>query len=245
MPSYDAAFFDYVNTTARTAAELIVPKLNAELRPASVLDVGCGQGAWLAVWRTQGARDVFGVDGDYVDRKRLQVPENCFRALDLGGGFDLQRHFDFVQCLEVAEHVPAANSGRLLDSLVRHGRIILFSAAPPGQGGHDHVNEKSYEYWRREFSRRQYRAVDFLRPQIRDDQRIAAWYRYNPMLYVHPESLPQLSQALQASLIPEGTAVADLAPLRYRIRKQIVRRLPVSVMTSIARVKERVMGRKS
>ena len=32
----------------------------------------------------------------------------------------------------------------------------------------------------------------------------------------------------------------DLAPLAYRIRKQLVSRLPVSLMTAMARIKERL-----
>lgn len=245
MPDYDAAFFDYVNTTSRAAANVIIPILRAALDPGSVLDVGCGQGEWLATWQRSGIGDVFGVDGDYVDLRKLQISEDRFLGLDLTGGFDLRRQFDLVQCLEVAEHLPAACSDRLLDSLVQHGRLILFSAAPPGQGGHDHVNERSYEHWRQDFARRGYVALDFLRPQLRDDENIASWYRYNSILYARRETLPALSSDLQSSLIPEGTPIADLAPLHYRIRKQIVRRLSVSTMTAVARVKERVFGRKS
>jgi SAM-dependent methyltransferase len=245
VPAYDAAFFDYVNTTSRAAANLIIPILNAALGPDSVLDVGCGQGEWLAAWERSGVNDVLGIDGDYVDLRKLQISADRFRGLDLTGGFDLQRQFDLVQCLEVAEHLPTACSDRLLDSLMRHGRLILFSAAPPGPGGHDHVNERSYEYWRQEFAHRGYVALDSLRPQIRGDERIASWYRYNPILYARRDTFPALSPSVQSSLIPEGTPVADLAPLHYRIRKQIVRRLSVSAMTAMARVKERVIGRKS
>lgn len=238
-PSYDAAFFRYVSATATAAAEVIVPLLAAQLAPRSVLDVGCGQGAWLAVWRRAGAAEIAGVDGDYVARQALLIPAAAFRAHDLARPLDLGRRFDLVQCLEVAEHLPAAAAPALLDGLVRHGARILFSAAPPGQGGHDHLNERSYDYWRGEFAARGYAAFDCVRPRVRREPRVAPWYRYNPLLYVQAAAVPALPEALRATQLPEGAPVPDLAPLAYRIRRRLVRRLPVSLMTALARVKER------
>ena len=133
MPSYDASFFDYVNASARAAAQRMVPLLQQQLAPPSVLDVGCGQGAWLAVWQQHGVDDVFGVDGSYVDRGRLLFAAERFYAHDLAQPFDLGRRFGLVECLEVAEHLPEASAGTLVDSLVRHGEVIVFSAAPPGR----------------------------------------------------------------------------------------------------------------
>jgi hypothetical protein len=58
MPSYDSAFFDYVNSGAVRSAERLLPLLACELTLRSVPDVGCGQGAWLSVWRRLGAEVV-------------------------------------------------------------------------------------------------------------------------------------------------------------------------------------------
>ena len=240
MSSYDQSFFEYVNASAGAAATRIVPLLQQSLAPASVLDVGCGQGAWLAVWQQQGVEDITGVDGSYVDRGRLLFAPERFYPHDLSQPFDLGRSFSLVQCLEVAEHLPPASAGTLLDSLIRHGDVIVFSAAPPGQGGHDHVNERSYEYWRSLFLDRGYLAVDYLRPRIVSDPAIDRWYRYNTLLYVRRDAMPLMSAALQADLIPDGRDLPDLAPLGYRLRRQLLRRLPVPVMTTIARLKERL-----
>jgi len=239
MSSYDASFFEYVNASARAAAERIVPLLQRQLAPGSVLDVGCGQGAWLAVWQHCGVGDVFGVDGAYVDRSRLLFAPERFCAHDLAQGFDLERTFDLVQCLEVAEHLPPSSAEPLVDSLVRHGEVIVFSAAPPGQGGHEHVNERSYEYWRGLFLHRGYLPLDWLRPRILTAAAIDPWYRYNTLLYVSRDAMPRLSEALQANLIGQASRIPDVAPLSYRIRKQLLRRLPVPLMTALARLKER------
>ena len=242
MSSYDASFFEYVNVSARAAAERIVPLLQQQLLPASVLDVGCGQGAWLAVWQSHGVQDVVGVDGSYVDRSRLLFAPERFYAHDLQQGFALGRSFSLVQCLEVAEHLPASSAAPLIDSLVRHGEVIVFSAAPPGQGGHDHVNERSYDYWRELFFRRGYLALDWLRPRILAAPDIDPWYRYNTLLYVSRDAMARMSEALQASLIPHHRRVPDLSPWSYRLRKRLLGRLPVPVMTALARTKERATG---
>jgi SAM-dependent methyltransferase len=239
MPSYDASFFKYVNASAGAAAERNVPLLLQLLSPTSVLDVGCGQGAWLAVWQQHGVDDVFGVDGPYVDRGRLLFAPECFYAHDLSLPFDLGRRFGLVQCLEVAEHLPEDSAAILVDSLIRHGEVIVFSAAPPGQGGHDHVNERSYDYWRALFTQRGYVAADYLRPRILADAAVDPWYRYNTLLYLSRDALPRLSAELQASLIPDERRVPDVSPLSYRIRKLLVRVLPVPMMTALARMKER------
>jgi SAM-dependent methyltransferase len=239
MSSYDQSFFEYVNASAGAAAGRIVPLLQQQLAPGSVLDVGCGQGAWLAVWHSHGVQDLCGVDGSYVDRGRLLFAPERFYAHDLRQPFDLGRSFSLVQCLEVAEHLPASSAEPLIDSLIRHGEVIVFSAAPPGQGGHDHVNERSYEYWRALFLHRGYLALDYLRPRILSDPGIDRWYRYNTLLYVSRDAITRLSETLQASLLPPGP-VPDLAPLAYRIRKRLVSRIPVPLMTAIARMKERI-----
>jgi SAM-dependent methyltransferase len=239
MSSYDQSFFEYVNASAGAAARRIVPLLQRQLAPSSVLDVGCGQGAWLALWHSHGVQDLFGVDGSYVDRGRLLFAPERFCAHDLRQPFDLGRRFSLVQCLEVAEHLPESSAEPLIDSLIRHGEVIVFSAAPPGQGGHEHVNERSYEYWRALFLHRGYLALDYLRPRILSDPAIDRWYRYNTLLYVSRDAVPRLSETLQASLLPPGP-VPDLAPLAYRIRKRLLSRVPVPLMTAIARMKERM-----
>ncbi|MGH8231814.1 MAG: methyltransferase domain-containing protein [Steroidobacteraceae bacterium] len=243
--SYDDSFFDYVEASAGRAAERVVPLLQQALAPRSVLDVGCGPGAWLGAWQRHGVDDLVGVDGDYVDRSRLPFARERFYPHDLAQPFDLGRRFDLVQCLEVAEHLPAHGAEGLIDSLTRHGDVIVFSAAPPGQGGHDHVNERSYDYWRELLARRGYRASDYLRPRILGDRAIDPWYRYNMLLYVRAERIAALSPQLTASLLPPDRSVPDLAPLGYRLRKQLVRRLPLKIMTALARLKEHMARARS
>ena len=60
---YEREFFDYINQGSLDSASVVAPLLVSALRPRSVLDVGCGQGAWLRVWGESGVPEFTGVDG--------------------------------------------------------------------------------------------------------------------------------------------------------------------------------------
>lgn len=239
MPHYDQQFFDYVNIGALRSAQHLLPVLLSNLAVDTVLDVGCGQGAWLSVWRQLGASTTLGIDGAYVDKTRLLFPRESFLEWDLSQPFDLKRRFELVQSLEVAEHLPPECAYGFIESLVRHSDFVLFSAAPKGQGGDNHVNEQSYDYWRRHFAEHGYVPVDFLRRKIISNNQIEPWYRYNPILYVIKSRIAALHPELRDFIIPEQVAIRDISPLLYKLRKLIVRTLPIPVMTGLARLKER------
>lgn len=244
MPHYDTAFFDYVNSGSLRSARGLLPVLTGPLSIDSVLDVGCGQGAWLAVWRELGIEDLTGVDGDYVDRERLLVDPDRFRAADLTEPLDLGRQFGLVQSLEVAEHLPETAAAGFVSSLTAHGPVVLFSAAPPGQGGDHHINERPYDYWRGHFAAAGYTPFDFVRPAVAGNGTIEPWYRYNPFLYVAEHYIESLPAAIKATRIPEGVPLQDISPAWYRMRKKAVSALPTPLATGIAKVKERVLAKK-
>jgi hypothetical protein len=52
--------------------------------------------------------------------------------------------------MEVAEHLPARTADRYVKLLSSLSSILVFTAAPPGQGGRtatDHINEQPPWYW--------------------------------------------------------------------------------------------------
>src|SRR6266852_8889948 len=134
MYEYNDDFYRYLASFAARSARVVVPRLLASLPLRSVVDFGCGQGAWLSVWRSAGV-SVVGVDGPYVDPSQLLIDATAFHAADLAEPIDLGRRFDLVQSLEVAEHLSASRARRFVDTLTAHGSCVLFSAAVPGQGG--------------------------------------------------------------------------------------------------------------
>jgi hypothetical protein len=241
MYSYDDRFYEYINRGAIASAKVIVPKLFRMLNIESVADFGCGQGAWLSVWKSQGVAEVVGVDGAYVSRTSLLIDPEEFAERDLKEPVRLNRRFDLVQSLEVAEHLPESNARQFVASLVAHGDVILFSAAAPGQGGEHHVNEQPYQYWRDLFGEHQYLPADCIRTLIDPRDPVEPWYRYNTLLYVRRDALGSVGGELARHLIPAGEPIPDRSPLLYRLRKQIVRALPHTVMTWMAIAKKHLV----
>jgi len=237
---YDTDFMIYADRTSRLAAETVIELLRGWFPLASVLDVGCARGTWLSAWADSGVGETHGVDGDYVDRDTLAIPANCFSAHDLSQPFQLSRSFDLVQSLEVAEHIQASAADTFVKNLVRHASgLILFSAAPPGQGGEFHLNEQPYEYWREKLAAHGYVACDCIRPRLADNHQVSFWYRYNTLLYVHRDRLSTLNGNVRASAVALDAQISDISPLWFKIRKTIVRLLPNTVKEWLARAKAR------
>jgi SAM-dependent methyltransferase len=115
-------------------------------RPATVLDIGCGVGAYLAVFKALDTQTVLGVDGLPAEATVLRNGE--YTARDLAQPMDLARLFDVVVCVGVAQRLDAEHGEVLLDNITRHaGGLIVFSAAEPGQWGPRNINCRPIAYW--------------------------------------------------------------------------------------------------
>ena len=204
--------------SSSSSARPIMDVLLRHIRFSSVFDVGCATGTWLKEWKAAGVADVCGVDGAYVNQEHLQIAPREFRVSDLSEFLNLDRVFDLVQSLEVAEHLPAASSPRFVACLTNHANgLIMFSAAPPGQGGEFHINEKPYSYWRALFRQHGYRPFDFNRPQIKHGLDISFWYRFNILLYVREDWFKELPPAIVSTRLEDDVAIPDVSPRLFRI----------------------------
>lgn len=205
---YSADFFDKQRDGSLGSAAIILPLLIDIFRPASLIDVGCGQGTWSKTALALGIDDQIGVDGDWA-RPVLAIPEDRFRAHDLAKPFDLGRIFDLAISTEVGEHIAAESADSFVGNIVRHADAVAFSAAAPYQGGVHHVNEQWPTYWTAKFDQFDYQCFDFLRWRIWNDRRIAIWYRQNLLIFANRRN-PDLIRLLEvhaAEPMPAGAAV--------------------------------------
>ena len=180
---------DSEEASNRHSAHVILAILFEVFTPKSMLDVGCGLGTWISVAREMGVGNVRGIDGVWLDKTRLRVPEELVQVCDLEKPFSLGRRYDLVSCLEVAEHLDGNAARDFVSCLCAHGDVLLFSAAIPFQGGHHHVNEQWPDYWRKLFQEQGYQPVDLVRERIWDDSSILWWLRQNILLYVNDKAL--------------------------------------------------------
>ena len=186
IKSNNSIYYHSLEIHNHEAPTEILPIVFSFFFPASILDVGCGIGTWLKSANDLNIEDLIGIDGSFVDKSLLErnISSNQFYAVDLNKGFKLNRKFDLSICLEVVEHLSSESAETIVESLVDHSKVILFSAAIPGQGGQNHLNEQWPSYWADKFRCHGYVFLDVIRPLIWDNPKVEFWYKQNIFLVV-------------------------------------------------------------
>lgn len=142
--------------------------------PHHVLDVGCGPGMLVGGLNRHPGVTCVGFDGSrhcieyaspfvrpYLECLDLLTPGLVLSQL-VGEGYDL------ILCTEVAEHLEPEHADRLVELLCEvKPNSIVFTAAPPGQDGHHHVNCQPPEYWQRKFWKHRYGVDQHVTDQLK------------------------------------------------------------------------------
>jgi SAM-dependent methyltransferase len=183
-------------------AESALPQIFCDWRPMSILDVGCGTGTWMKAALNMGITDVFGIDGVAIREDDFLVEISRRAIIDLTTAWSLERRFDAVLCLEVAEHLSEANAEPLLDALISHTDYVVFSGACPGQRGQHHVNCQWPAYWQGLFNERHFACDDEVRWRIWSDDRVEPWYRQNIFIARRDTALSGLEPRLRSVVHP-------------------------------------------
>jgi SAM-dependent methyltransferase len=166
------------------APQEIVPVLMELLAPESVVDIGCGIGTFLKCFKQHGIKDVLGIDGPWVNMDLLHtnISPQEFKEQNLEQSFKLEKKYDLVVSVEVAEHIHPEYADVFIQNLISAGNVIFFSAAVPQQGGQNHVNEQWLSYWKEKFSEYDYEVHDVLKPYFWNNPKIFFWYKQNMVL---------------------------------------------------------------
>jgi len=187
----------------------VIPVITSLLKPKSIVDFGCGLGSWLRVFKDSGIDKILGLDGDWVDRTKIEtsVIDN-FKEVDLEKEIKLKEKFDLAISLEVAEHLHKESADIFIENLTNASDIIVFSAAVPMQGGQNHINEQPLTYWVNLFDKYNYKFYDIIRGRIWNMDNVFWWYKQNMVVFsknkldikpvypidiLHPESLHKKS----------------------------------------------------
>lgn len=174
--------YDPIRPGMIRSAATVVPEVMAIVAPETVVDVGCGQGVWLAEFARHGCQ-VHGFDGH---DSPVDISAEEYTQVDLERVPALWGHYDLAVCLEVAEHLPESRADWLVRTLTDLADVVLFSAAIPGQGGQNHVNEQWPNYWAERFVAEDYLVSGGLRWKFWGDvpEKIEQWYAQNLLLCV-------------------------------------------------------------
>lgn len=133
----------------KMTADSLASVIYRHFRPASVLDVGCGAGHWMAAFKALGVSDVRGVSS--------RDPE----FLDLAD----ERRADLCLCIEVAHGVSWGEQDALIERCVRSSDTVVFSSRPPG-GQAEPSFERPLQHWAEKFWRHGYAVDDPLRSML-------------------------------------------------------------------------------
>jgi GT2 family glycosyltransferase/SAM-dependent methyltransferase len=123
----------------------------ADIGPASVLDVGCAMGFLVEALRQRGV-DAYGIDiSEYAIANVDPAVAAYCRVAPATRPFG--RTFDLVTCIEVLEHMSAAEADDAVANMVASTEDVLFSSTPFDYAELTHRNVQPPEYWAAMFAR--------------------------------------------------------------------------------------------
>jgi SAM-dependent methyltransferase len=160
-----------------------------ELRPQRVLDAGCAKGFLVEQLRKRGV-EAYGVDiSEYaISQVHDSVQEYCHVASLTE---PIEGHYDLITCVEVIEHMPAADGRVALDNVCRATDRLLLSTSPYDYGEPTHLNVQPPEQWSALLANN-----DFLRELDYDASYLTPW----ATLYAHkPSPTPEVIRAYDRS----------------------------------------------
>jgi len=157
--TYNPVIMEWFHAYAlRNAAKVVAAIREVFPETESVIDVGCGSGAFAAEFNRQGLRAI-GLEHSRhgVELARRQGVDCRHFDVARPAAEQIREIVDLVYSFEVAEHVPASLADSFVQFTTCLGPLVIFTAAQPGQGGIGHINEQPLNYWMAKFERAGFR----------------------------------------------------------------------------------------
>lgn len=205
---YNTEFFKSINDNSVKAASIVLPYLFEFYKPNSVIDIGCGVGAWLRAAKDMGVETIHGVDINEEDEQNLFVPRDVIDIFDFSNLTSQKEpisheRYDLAISLEVAEHLNRQNAVPFIKYITSFSDVVLFSAALPFQNGTHHVNCQPARYWSDLFKKEGFLCADLFRRRLMFDPQLSVsdwWYGQNSYLFVR-DTKKELLDALHEYIV--------------------------------------------
>ena len=189
---YNQSYYEVMRDKNPEIADVMMPIILNVLNPHSIVDFGCGIGAFLVEAVIRGI-EVLGIDGDYINRDDLLFPDKYFYPFDLSEEMNINKKYDLAMSLEVAEHISEEYADVFVSNIVQSADIIIFSAAIPRQNGTGHINLKPTSYWCNKFEKYGYSPSNCLR-EIFWNSNIQSLRRQNIILLAKTNLIKDIEQ---------------------------------------------------
>lgn len=164
---YNDRYFEAEEAWTVPSAKEVVRIILSSFSPKSLVDVGCGSAVYLRFFKEAGI-EIKGYEGSPAAIQRAHVDRSLIEQCDLTQPLAPVRRYDLAICFEVAEHLPYEASDVVVKSIAALSDTILFSAAQPGQGGVDHINEQPCAFWQGKFEALGYRLDAAMTASLRE-----------------------------------------------------------------------------
>lgn len=164
---YDADYFQQYSPRTYERNEYwqtlfggVADRIVADIAPKRALDAGCALGVLVEALRDRGV-DAEGLDLSSYAIAHVYEPIRAYcRVASVTD--ELTSQYDLITCIEVLEHLPAAESARAIANFCRHTDDVVFSSTPIHYRDTSHFNVQPAEYWAERFAEHGfYRDVDF------------------------------------------------------------------------------------
>jgi len=191
----DANYFNKLTEEETPFANRLAVIIKELFNPQSVVDVGCATGLYLKPFFDDGKKAV-GYEINNEAFKLRVVPTILLADITKPIKVSKIYKFDVALCLEVAEHIEAKKAKTLISNLCKLSDTIIFTAAPPGQGGEGHINCQNQDYWIELFKakgysmNREYSGI--LRKEAMKGYHMG-WFINNVMVFRKDEALMRLN----------------------------------------------------
>lgn len=156
------------------SARLFLGHLWRYLQPQSVIELGCGRGAWLKACHELGSTQLVGYDGHWNSAEMMVDGAIEFHGVDLNAQFDVARNAGLAISLAVAQHLERASAARFVGRLTAASGAVLFDA-----GG----CEQDHSWWAGLFAHHGYQPFDLFRSRFWGNVDLCYWSRQNTFLY--------------------------------------------------------------
>ncbi len=150
-PNVEGAEAFKQGTGNREAARDIVEILVGRFSPASVAEIGPGDGAWLDAFRDRGVHTAQAI---------------AAAEASAAGSAASARRADICLCLGVVDHLDAGGAANVIARCSATSDLIVFAAMDPGRGANDVPLARTLGWWAERFLSEGYVLSDELRPAI-------------------------------------------------------------------------------